>query len=439
MTPRIKLGVVFTSMMLTVMLVLGAVMGKSEKGDAAYRPLSVYSEVLAKIKSDYVEDPNMEEVTRGALQGLVEYLDGSSSYLTASEYEEYLKSLKNDDGGTGLATGMVVEKRAGYCYVLSVLPESPADKLGIRTGDLVEAINGLSTRVMPPAYLHALLSGPPDSTLSLMVRPNQNTDEPKELSLKRSKLRLPPVTHKILEDGVGYIDVNALDEDRVNQVSKAVKSLQSAGARQIVLDLRGSSVGSPQLGVRLANLFVDSGKIATLKGQRYPEKVFEADAKSTVTKAKMVVITDRSTAGAAEIAAAAIMDSGRGEVVGERTYGIAAEQDTVKLEDGAALLISVAKYYSPSGKAMQDEGVTPSIPLTPGELRRYRQQMLDSTEDEFGELPAPAAQTPEPEEGGAEDPYLKKALEVLKGQVVKQAARLEAVPSPAEMELAAAA
>lgn len=436
MTPRIKLGVVFTSMMLTVMLVLGAVMGKGKEGEGAYRPLSVYSEVLAKIKSDYVEDPNMEEVTRGALQGLVEYLDGSSSYLTADQYQQYQKSLKNQDGGTGLSTGMVVEKRAGYCYVLSVLPDSPADKLGIKTGDLIEAINGLSTRVMPPAYLHAMLSGAPDSTVTLMVRPNQNTDEPKEMSVKRSKLTLPQVTHKMLEDGVGYIDVNALDEDRVEQVAKAVKSLQGSGAKQIVLDFRGSSVGAPQLGIRLANLFVDSGKIATLKGQRYPEKTFDADSKSTVTKNEVVVITDRSTAGAAEIAAAAIMDSGRGEIVGERTYGIAAEQETVKLDDGAALLLSVAKYYSPSGKAMQDEGVTPSVPLTPGELRRYRQRMLDLEEDEYGEAPAPSA-TPEPAEGSAEDPYLKKALEVLKGQAQK-AARLEVLP-PAMRELAPAA
>jgi carboxyl-terminal processing protease len=436
MTPRIKLGVVFTSMMLTLMLVLGAVMGKSKDGEGAYRPLSVYSEVLAKIKSDYVEDPNMEEVTRGALQGLVEYLDGSSSYLTAEQYEQYQKSLKNEDGGTGLATGMVVQKRAGYCYVLSVLPDSPADKLGIRTGDLVEAINGLSTRVMPPAYLHAMLSGAPDSTVTLMVRPNQNTDEPKELSLKRWKVQLPAVSHKMLEDGVGYIDVGALDEERVGQVAKAVKSLQGSGARQLVLDLRGSTIGGPQVGIQLANLFVDSGKLATLKGQRYPEKSFDADAKSTVTKTEIVLITDRSTAGAAEVAAAAVMDSGRGEVVGERTYGLAAEQETVKLDDGAALLLSVAKYYSPSGKAMQDEGVTPSVALTPGELRRYRQSLLDMEGDEFGE--APPANTPEPEEGSAEDPYLKKALEVLKGEI-KQAARLEFAPLPAAIELLPAA
>lgn len=435
MTPRIKLGVVFTSMLLTVMLVLGAVMGKSKEGEGAYRPLSVYSEVLAKIKSDYVEDPNMEEVTRGALQGLVEYLDGSSSYLTAEQYQEYQKALKNEDHGTGLSTGMAVQKRAGYCYVLSVLPGSPADQLGIRVGDLIEAINGLNTRVMSPAYLQAVLSGPPESSVSLMVRPSRNADEPKELSLKRAKVTLPQVAHKMLEDGVGYIDVNALDEDRVNQVAKAIKSLEGSGARKLVLDLRGSSIGQPELGVRLANLFINEGKLASLKGQRYPEKVFQADAKSTVTKAEMVVITDRSTAGAAEIAAAAVMDSSRGKVVGERTYGLAAVQQTVNLDDGAVLLLSVAKYYSPSGKAMQDEGVTPSVPLTPGELRRYRQQTLDPEGADFGEV-TPPTDTAEPQEGSAEDPYLKKALEVLKGQV-KETAEVEPLPATVELLLAA--
>lgn len=422
-------------MLLTVMLVLGAVMGKSKEGEGAYRPLSVYSEVLAKIKSDYVEDPNMEEVTRGALQGLVEYLDGSSSYLTAEQYQEYQKSLKNDDHGTGLSTGMAVQKRAGYCYVLSVLPGSPADQLGIRVGDLIEAINGLNTRVMSPAYLQAVLSGPPESSVSLMVRPSRNADEPKELSLKRAKVNLPPVAHKMLEDGIGYIDVNALDEDRVNQVAKAIKSLEGSGARQLVLDLRGSSIGQPELGVRLANLFINDGKLASLKGQRYPEKVFQADAKSTVTKAEIVLITDRSTAGAAEIAAAAVMDSSRGKVVGERTYGLAAEQQTVNLDDGAVLLLSVAKYYSPNGKAMQDEGVTPSVPLTPSELRLYRQQMLDPEGADFGEVPPPA-NTVEPQEGSADDPYLKKALEVLKGQV-RETAEVEPLPAAVELLLAA--
>jgi carboxyl-terminal processing protease len=436
MTPRIKLGVVFTSMLLTVMLVLGAVMGKSKEGDGAYRPLSVYSEVLAKVKSDYVEEPNMEEVTRGALQGLVEYLDGSSSYLTAEQYQEYQKALKNEDHGSGLSTGMSVQKRAGYCYVLSVLPGSPADQLGIRVGDLIEAINGLNTRVMSPAYLHAMLSGPPDSSLTLMVRPSRNTDEPKELTLKRVKVNLPAVTHKMLDDGVGYIDINAVDEERVNQVAKAIKALDSSGARRLVLDFRGSSIGQPELGVRLANLFIDDGKITTLKGQRYTEKVFQADAKSTVTKDQLVVITDRSTAGPAEIAAAAIMDSGRGKVVGERTYGLAAEQQTVNLEDGAALLLSVAKYHSPSGKAMQDEGVTPNVPLTPGELRRYRQQMLDPEGAEILEGPA-ATDTAEPQKGSADDPYLQKALEVLKGQVEQKAAELQ--PLPAIVELLPAA
>lgn len=428
MTPRIKLGVVFTSMLLTVLLVLGAVLGKSNEGEGAYRPLSVYSEVLAKIKSDYVEDPNMEEVTRGALQGLVEFLDGGSSYLTAEQYQEYEKGLKNEDHGTGLSTGMVVQKRAGYCYVLSVLPDSPADRLGIRVGDFIEAINGLSTRVMPPAYLHAMLSGPPESSVTLMVRPSRNTGEPKEMTVKRSKVSLPSVTHKMLEGGVGYIDVNAIDEERVDQVAQAIQALQNSGARQLVLDLRGSSVGRPELGIRLANLFIDSGRIGSLKGQRYAEKVFDADSSSTLTKAEMVIITDRSTAGAAEVAAAAVMETARGEVVGERTYGLAAEQQTVNLEGGAALVLSVAKYYGPKGKAMQDEGVTPSVPLTPGELRRYRQQMLGPEGSDFTDAPPPTA--PEPQEGSAEDPYLNKALEVLKGEL-KQAARLELDALPA--------
>lgn len=401
MSPRLKFGVVFLSTLLTLMLVIGAVTGESkEKEQGAYRPLSVYTEVLAKIKSDYVEEPDMTKVTRGALQGLVEYLDPLSSYLTAEQYKVFQESQKNDDGGSGLATGLILQKRSSLTHALGVLPGSPADKAGIRPGDYVEALDSLSTRVMPPAYMLSMLSGKPGTTISVLVRPASKPDEPVEHKLVRSKVELPPVASKILDGGIGYIDVDVLDENRVSDVGKALNRLRTQGATKWILDLRGTSWGEAQSGVKLANYFLRQGTITTLKGQQHPEQKLEALPGDALTDAPLVVITDRMTAGGAEIVAAAILDNNRGSVTGERTYGLAALSKTIPLDDGAALVLSVAKYHRASGKALQDGGVEPSHPLSPTELRKYRSAEME-------EAPQPAVPQ--------EDPFLQRAIEILQG------------------------
>ena len=408
MSPRLKLGVVFFSTVLTLMLVLGAVTGQSTDNErSAYRPLGVYTDVLAKIKSDYVEEPDMAKVTQGALQGLVEYLDPLSSYLSAEQYKVVQERRKNADGGSGLSTGLVIQKRNSLTYAMSVLPGSPADEAGIRPGDYIEALDGLSTRVMPPAYLHAMLSGQPGSTVTLLVRPARNPDEPIEKEIIRAAVSLPPVQHRMLEDGIGYLDVDVLTPEQVSQTAAAIKTLQSQGAEKYILDLRETSWGDPAEGVRLANLFLGQGRIASLKGQQYPEKPFDAEKGSALTDAPVVVIADQFTAGGAEVAAAAILDNKRGQIAGQRTYGLAAVQETLPLEDGAALILSVAKFYRPSGNAVQ-EGIEPSAPLTPAELRRYR-----TAEMEEEDAPPPT----EPPAEQAEDPFLRRAIELLRNGI----------------------
>jgi carboxyl-terminal processing protease len=356
--------------------------------------LAVYTEVLARIKSDYVEEPDIDLVTRGALQGLVEYLDPMSSYLSAAQYEEYKEREEFPDGGTGWSTGMVVHKRGNYTAVLSVLPGSPAARAGIEPMDLIEAIDDRSTRMMPPALLYARLSGEPGSEARLLVRSSREYDDPVEKRFERAKVQFPAVESKTLQDGIGYIKTSVLTEDTVAQVAKAAKSLEKQGAKSLVLDLRGDSIGSPEDGLALADLFVRSGKLGSLKGQKTPEKTFEATEKATVTDLPLAVLVDRPTANGAEIAAAALLDDERAKVIGERTYGLAAVQETIELEDGAALILSTAKYHRPKGEAIHDNGVNPEYPLDPADLRKFR--------------------NPADGEERGDDPFLKKAVELLK-------------------------
>jgi carboxyl-terminal processing protease len=411
MGSRMKVSVIFSSFLITVLLVVGAVLGKSEEKEGAYRSLAVYTEVLARIKSDYVEEPDIPKVTEGALQGLVEYLDPQSSYLSAEQYGEYLKSLKNEDGGTGLATGMVVHKRVNYTTVMAVLPGSAADEVGIQAGDLIEAVDEMSTRVMPPAYLLSKLSGEPGVRVSVMIRPVNNYDSPKEYELRRSAVRLPDVKSEMLKGNIGSITAMALTAKHVQQIAAAIKSLESSGAEKLIVDVRSSLIGEISDGIQLANLFLDSGTIASAKGQKYAEKIYSADAESTVTALPVAFIIDRPTAGAAEVAAAAILQNSRGVVVGESSYGLAAIQETIELDDGAALLLSVAKYYGPDGKAIHDEGLEPNHLVAPRDLRKFREFQRGGPA--LNEPDRPKVIEPALEDTG--DPFIKKAIEVLNG------------------------
>lgn len=407
MGSRLKLSVICSSCLISILLVVGAVLGKSEQQEGAYRPLAVYTEILARIKSDYVEEPDITKVTQGALHGLVEYLDSASSYLSKEQFDAYQEALRNSDGGSGLASGMVVRKQGAYTSILSVVPGSPADKAGIRADDLLDAIDDVSTRVMPPAYLQAMLSGAAGSGVKVMVRPASDYESPVEHTLERTDPSLPEITSRMLEDSIGYVDADFLSDSHVGQVSSAIRRLEAEGAEKLILDLRGNAMGSPNAGIALADLLLDSGTITKLDGQNYSEKAFNASADSAVTGLPVVVIVDRPTSGGAEIAAAAIQQNDRGEVVGEETSGLAAVQETISLDDGAALILSVANYHGPGGEVIHNEGVEPDRAVSQRDLRRYREVRHRSFD-------TPEARRRAEEEVG--DPFLKQAIEALTGK-----------------------
>lgn len=407
MNSRAKFVVVMASTCLVTLLLLGALLGKSTTPDNAYRHLGVFSEVLSRIKSEYVEEPDMKSVTVGALSGLLESIDPFASYMSADQYKEYLKKKDTYKAGVGL----VLSKKYGYMGVVDAIPGSPADKAGLTTGDIIEAIKGVATRDMPLAYADLLLKGEPNTTVELAVM-RVRRPEPQKITLTRAMVTYPPVTTKMLADQVGYVEPGALIPGRAAQVASALAQLQKQGARKLVLDLRHSGSGEPEEGVAVANLFLESGLISYLQGQKSPRKDFNADPSKAVWKLPVSVITNRGTAGGSELAAAALLDNKRAQLVGERTYGDAAVRRAITMDDGAAIILSVAKYYSPSGKAIQDTGVTPQNLVT---------EMEPPAEyDEEAEPAKPEA--PEPKKPLEEDPLVKKAVEVLSASAQPAAA-----------------
>ena len=356
--------------------------------DGAYRQMGVYAQVLKKVQTDYVTEPNIDNVTTGALHGLLESLDADSSYLTPTEYKIY-----KDRPAAGVAqVGLTVSKRYGYAVVVSVLPGSAAAAEHIADGDVIESIGEQSTREMSLPVIRLLLEGKPGTTVTLsVVRPRKA--EPDKLNLTRSIADLPALAEQQYESAtILYLKPGALTAARVDEIAARLKAAPKS--EKVLLDLRDSAGGDEQEGLRLANFFVKQGTLATLEGQRFPRQTFTADPAKCITDAPLDVLVNRGTFGPAELTAAAIEGLKRGDVVGERTFGEGSVQKTIDLPGGAALLLTVAKYEGPDGKKIQDEAVTPTV-------------LVGLTPEEEDEEVAPPSKGAEP---------LTKALELLKAK-----------------------
>ena len=362
--PQIVKRVVFV-LSVAVFAALGLGFGLGEFGlfgvhaggdqDGAYRQMRVYAEVLKKIQTDYVVAPNVTDVTTGALHGLLESLDSDSSYLTPSEYKIY-----KDRPTSGVAqVGINVSKRFGYATVVSVTPGSPADREHITDGDVIESIGEQSSRELSLAVIRLMLDGKPGTQLTLsVVRPRKA--DPDKVTLSRVMSSPLPMAQQDYENStILYLKPGVLTAARVDEIGAKIKA--AGASRKVLLDLRDASGDDAQQGIRLANFFLKQGTLATLSGQKFPTQTFTADPAKWLTDAPVAVLVNRGTYGAAELAAAAILDAKRGDVVGERTFGEGSVQKTIELPDGAALLLTVAKYQSPDGKKIEDDAVTPSV------------------------------------------------------------------------------
>jgi carboxyl-terminal processing protease len=379
---------------------LRGVRANTQSDDGAYREIGVYEEVLKKVQTDYVIEPNVDKVTDGALHGLLEGLDADSSYLSPAEYATYKQHL--DSAGKASAvgvTGLNVSKRFGYATVVSVVPGSPADKEQIEDGDIIESIEGQSTREMSVALVRLLLEGQPGTNVTFsLVRPRKA--EPDKVTLARVKQadEVPALGEQEYESStILYLKPVVLTKARVDEVIAKLKAAPKT--RKVLLDLRDVAQGDDPQAIRLANAFLETGTIATLEGQKVPEQTFAATKADFITSAPLVVLVNHGTSGAPELIAGAVLDSKRGDVVGDRTFGDGSVQKTLEIPGGGAVILSVAKYATPSGKKIQDDAVTPNVIVVPS---LDEQIAAESEEKPVGPPPA--------------DDQLNKGLALLKAK-----------------------
>ena len=408
-----RYSILTVSVLIVCWVGIGHVLGRSAN-DKAYKSLVVYSEVLQKIQQDYVDEPNMHLVTAGALHGLLESLDPESSYLTPREYTEYKEKTSNPATGE---TGLNLSKRSGYIVVTSVLPDSAAEKAGLHTGDFLETIAGYTTREKTIGQAQNLLSGQPGTAVKGSVIRRGRT-EPDELDLVRQKLAPAKLVVEKVDDNTLAFRFPTLEPGRAEEVRTRLLEAQKQGILRIILDVRDCGRGPASEALDVARLFISSGTLVTLKGQTLPQQVFSADPAKVVWKGPVSVLADISTSGASEGLAAAFANTKRGDVVGERTFGLASEQKLIPMDDGSALILTVANYYNADGKSILEEGVTPT------EVVHAASSLTDDSDDGEDVSAAPGApKEPQavPRPLSADDPVLRRALELLNTPAKKAA------------------
>jgi len=412
---KTKIAIVVFSTIIAFYAIVGSFMSKSGQVVARgsqYGQVQIFDEVLNHIIRDYVDQPDLEKVRIGSLRGLAEGLDPYSAYLTPEQVKQY------DPKANRAETGLLLSKVGGYAYTVAVLKGSPAEQAGIRSGDFIEYVGKIPSRDLSLYDIDQLLNGQAGTSSEVRIL---HQGQSRRVTLARAKIVQPAIESRIEEPGIGYLKITTLAEGKAAEVKTALTDLVSKGAQKIVLDLRGTANGKLQEGVAVANLFAGSGTIARILGKGDKEtETFTADAGKVVFNGPLTVVIDRSTAGPAEVIAAAVRDQKRGELVGERTFGTGSDQQLFKLSDEGALLITTAKYAPAVGKAFMEEPVNPTVKVDrPVEAETILPDGDDDDDSEDKPDQQPQVTTPPKPAQPVEDVQLKKAIELIKQAPVK--------------------
>ncbi|MCC6330143.1 MAG: PDZ domain-containing protein [Acidobacteria bacterium] len=418
MSFRGKLSILMISAAVGLYAVIGGILSPWTRAQQpindAGAQVRIFESVLQHIQNDYVDEPNLEKVRFGALRGLVGGLDPYSSYLTPQQVADYNAAKNTKKTGIGAEFSQV----SLYLYVVSVMKDSDADRAGLKAGDVIEYIENKATRDISLYDAKQMIYGQPGTAVNLRVL--RSGAKPMTLKITRGDYKIPNPESRVEAGKVGVIKVYSLESGQANQIKTQIENLKKQGVQKIVLDLRGVATGTLDEAVNTANLFINSGELAKVIGKdNQVTKTFTADPAKAVFDGKLAVVIDLGTAGPGEVVAAAVLDRKRGEIVGERSFGAGTEQQLFTLRAGDGLLLTTAKWASPSGVPFLGEdrnttGVKPTVevkrPDTPEPVEV--EDMIGDQEDQK-QNPQPTP-TPQVEvKKTVEDIQMKKAIEIL--------------------------
>jgi carboxyl-terminal processing protease len=387
-----------------------------------YRNLKTFSEVLDMVEKNYVEPVDSTKMMQGAINGMMKSLDPHSTFMTAEMYKDLEVETRGSFGGIGIEITILKD----VLTVVSPIEDTPAYHAGVKAGDQIIKIDGKSTKDITITEAVKKLRGPRDTQVTITIF-HEGMAKPKDIVITRSIIKIRSVKSKTFEDHIGYIRISSFQERTVEDAKKSLREIEAKASplKGIVIDLRNNPGGLLNQSVEVSDLFLKSGVIVSTRGRsKSMESKSEAKDDGDEPTCPIVVLVNEGTASAAEIVSGALQDNGRAVILGTQTFGKGSVQTVIPLEDGAALKLTTAKYYTPKGRSIQAEGITPDIvvrPVKPTEEKSLGEDQQIREKDLQGHIRSPKEGEGKPEEakkdldGLAQDNQLKHAIDILRG------------------------
>lgn len=345
-----------------------------EKKEDTYRALKLFSQVFRLIEENYVTEINPKELIYGAIQGMLSSLDPHSSLLKPEEYKE----LEIETKGTFTGIGIEITIKDDVLTVVAPIEDTPAWKAGIKAGDKILKIDGKSTKGMTILEAVKLLRGPKGTKVTITILRNEK--DIREITLIRDVIPIKSVKKQILEPGYVYLRISSFQEKTPEELIENLKSLEGeTKVKGLILDLRNNPGGLLSSAVEVADEFLESGTIVSIKGKaKGTEMKFEAKPNPPDRKHAypIVVLINHGSASASEIVAGALKDLKRALILGEKSFGKGSVQTVIPIEDGYAVRLTTAYYYTPSGTSINKVGITPDIEVPEVEITKKTDKQI---------------------------------------------------------------
>jgi carboxyl-terminal processing protease len=350
--------------------------------------LRTFTDVFNQVRRNYVEEVDDRELLDAAIRGMLMDLDPHSEYLPKPEYKDLDDSSKGRYSGIGIS----VLEEDQKVVVKAVINGSPADEAGLNPGDVITSIDGKAVkgRFIPEAIDE--LMGEPETEVLLTVLPPEG--EEREVQVQREYLKVPTLSYRLLENSYGYFKISGFHRESAIHLEESLQSIKDEGTvlGGLVIDLRNNPGGVLQPAVAMADGFLDDGLILSTRGRNSTMQMeFKAHPGQWLEEVPLLILVDRGTASASEVLAGALQDHGRALIVGERTFGKGSVQSVLPLRNGAGIKLTTARYYTPSGRSIQAQGIEPDVVLKAGPHaaerdHRVREADLDRHLDQADEM-----------------------------------------------------
>ena len=325
-----------------------------------YKKIDLFSEVLDKVKKEYVEDIDQSEVMDAAINGVLQSLDPYSAYMSPSMYKEMATETSGEFGGLGIEVSM----EAGVVKVISPIDDSPASKAGIKAGDYIVKINNIQVQGKSLTEAVELMRGPIGSEINITIR-RVGVKKALNFKIKRAVIEVASVKSEIKNKNIGYIRLTSFNENSSDQVKDKINIFKKKNIKYYILDLRNNPGGSLSQAIKISDFFLDKGEIVSTKSKKDSENRRWFAKKGDILDGKtFVVLINYGSASASEIVAGSIKDHKRAILIGERTYGKGSVQSIIPLKNDGAIRLTVSKYYLPSGDSISDVGVMPDFEIS---------------------------------------------------------------------------